>query len=168
MRKVLSLGLLLAALACAGGGDGGPTGAGTAPGAEPGPEKAAIPDTEIGLMKGSVFDVPVPEPVHRRTSMPGEEPVLPRPYSLSPPVIPHAIVDFLPIDRESNYCIVCHRVEEKVEGEPTPIPPSHFVDLRRAPTVQGDMVAGARYNCLACHAVTTDAAPLVANEFRPD
>lgn len=150
MKKVLSLCLVMTALACAGG-------------QEP---ADAIPDTDIGLMKGSVFEVPTPEPVMVNESMPGEEPVKPRPYALSPPVIPHTVADFLPITQETNYCIVCHQLEEKVEGEPTPIPASHFVDLRNAPDKAGDEVAGARYNCIACHARTTATAPLVANEFQ--
>jgi cytochrome c-type protein NapB len=164
MKKVLSLCLVMTALGCAGGGEsgapaGGAAGEGTA-------SSATINDTDIGLSEGSVFDVPTPAPVMVNESMPGEEPVRPRPYALSPPVIPHTVADFLPITTEGNYCIVCHKLEEKVEGEPTPIPESHFVDLRNAPDKVGDEVAGARYNCIACHARTTDAAPLVANEFQ--
>jgi cytochrome c-type protein NapB len=164
MKRMISLGLVLTALACAGeGGSSAPTGGDAGEGAAP---AVAISDTDIGLSKVSVFDVATPEPVNPDEAMPGENPVPVRPYDLAPPVISHTVADFLPITAENNYCIVCHNVEEKVEGEPTPIPASHFVDLRNAPDEAGDEVAGARYNCIACHARTTDAAPLVANEFQ--
>lgn len=120
-----------------------------------------VPDTQIGLSRGSVFDTPVPAAVNENTSEPGERPPLPRPNPVAPPRIPHGIADFVPITRDGNACIDCHLVAEKVEGEATPIPESHFIDFRNAPGRVRETPAGARYNCTACHVPQTDASPLV-------
>ncbi len=120
---------------------------------------------ESGLSKQSVFETPVPEPVGDERGDPGEEPLLPRPYATSPPLVPHAIVDMLPITRSENLCLDCHLLKEKEEGEPTPVPESHYVDLRNAPDKAGDTIAGARYNCVFCHVAPTRTELLVANDF---
>jgi nitrate reductase cytochrome c-type subunit len=126
-----------------------------------------IADGSLGLAKGSVFGTPTPPPVKANESAPGELPPLPRPYAIAPPRIPHATTDFLPITQKQNLCLDCHAVKEKKPGEPTPIPPSHYVDQRHAPGQVGSQVAGARYVCVSCHAARTDAPDLVENRFRP-
>jgi len=126
-----------------------------------------IPDSTIGLSKVTVFEVPEPGPVLYNTSDPGDRSPEPAPFPGAPPPIPHGIGDFLPLTLTENGCLDCHLVEEKVEGEPTPIPPSHFVDLRNAPDDMRDDVAGARYVCVTCHVAQTGAAPLVKNDFEP-
>jgi cytochrome c-type protein NapB len=151
--------LLLTALLAAGCAASTPP----APPAATGP----IPDAQLGLAKGSVFDVPTPPAVKAEASSPGERPPLPRPYVIAPPRIPHAVGEFLPITRKQNACVDCHAVRERKPGEPTPIPPSHYTDYRNAPERVGDQVAGARYVCVSCHAGTTDAPGLVDNRFRP-
>jgi cytochrome c-type protein NapB len=98
-------------------------------------------------------------------SDPGETGALPRPHSEAPPIVPHAIADFLPITQESNLCVDCHAVEEKVVGEPTPIPASHYTDMRATPDQVGDTLVGARYSCVLCHVPLTEAKPLVVNAF---
>jgi cytochrome c-type protein NapB len=134
--------------------------------ASPAPSRP-IADTELGLSKGSVFDVPAPPAVKASDGNPGEGPLLPRPYAIAPPRIPHAVADFLPITREQNACLECHAVKDKKQGDPTPIPPSHYTDYRNAPGRVGDQVVGARYVCVSCHAGKTDAPDLVGNGFRP-
>lgn len=129
--------------------------------------EGGIPDSELGLSKVTVFEVPEPDPVLYNTSDPGEVPPEPAPYPGAPPPIPHTVQDFLPLTLTENSCMDCHLVEEKVEGEPTPIPPSHFVDLRNAPEQAGEDVAGARYVCVTCHLARTGAPPLVGNDFEP-
>jgi len=126
-----------------------------------------IADVELGLSKGSVFDVPTPPAVKANDGNPGEGPLLPRPYVIAPPRVPHAVGDFLPITQKQNACLDCHGVKEKKQGNPTPIPPSHYTDYRNAPDRVGAQVAGARYVCVSCHAVKTDAPNLVGNRFRP-
>jgi nitrate reductase cytochrome c-type subunit len=128
---------------------------------------APTPDTALGLQKGSVFAVPVPPPVMPNQSAPGELKPVPPAYAGSPPVISHGIDDFVPITAKQNACLDCHAVTEKKPGEPTPVPPSHYTDLRNTPDMVGAKVAGARYLCVSCHVGTTDAMPLVQNRFTP-
>lgn len=129
--------------------------------AEPAPPP--VSDLELGLQKGSVFEAPVPPIVRRNQSFPGERPALLRAHPEAPPVTPHGTADFLPITRDQNVCTDCHLIDEKVEGGPTPIPESHFVDLRGAPGEVRDEVAGSRWVCTACHVAQTDNPPLVGN-----
>jgi len=119
-----------------------------------------LPPSQVGLVKEPIDRVPVPPAVAFNTSSPGERVPAARPYAGAPPTIPHGIADFLPITRDQNACIECHAVEEKVEGEPTPIPESHHIDLRNDPEKLRPTVSGARYNCITCHASQTDAKPL--------
>jgi len=129
------------------------------------PVEQPIPDRELGLSSGSVFEVPSPDPVSENQSDPGQKPSLPRAYPGAPAIIPHGVADLLPITREGNLCLGCHLVKEKVEGEPTPVPQSHFVDLRTSPGQVGEQLVGARHNCMSCHVPLTDADPLVKNLF---
>jgi cytochrome c-type protein NapB len=123
------------------------------------------PDRELGLSKSSVFDVPNPGAVALNTSEPGEELLTEPAFPGSPSVIPHGIADFVPISWDDNQCIDCHQVDEKEEGEPTPIPESHFRDLRNAPDEVREDIAGSRFVCTTCHASLTVTEPLVGNGF---
>ena len=131
------------------------------------PTASPIPDGALGLSKTSVFEAPAPPKVKANDSAPGELPVVPRPYDLAPPRVPHAVDDFLPITRKQNACADCHAVKEKEPGQPTPIPASHYTDFRNTPGVRSDKLAGARWVCTACHVPLTDAKPLVGSAFRP-
>ena len=125
--------------------------------------QAAIPDDQVGLSKESVFDTPTPAPVVQNVSDPGEQPPVPAAFHGAPPVIPHTVVDLVPTTADDNMCIECHALEEAGEGDPTPIPESHYTDLRNDPGTVTDEVVGARYRCVACHVSQTTAAPLVEN-----
>jgi nitrate reductase (cytochrome), electron transfer subunit len=134
-----------------------------APAQEP---STGTPDTALGLSKTSVFDVPAPPAYRSEDSTPGEKtPPPPRSFAGWPPVVPHGVSDFLPITRDANACIDCHGVKEKKTGEATPIPASHYTDLRRAPSRTGRQLAGTRQICTVCHVARTDAPPLVGNAF---
>jgi cytochrome c-type protein NapB len=123
-----------------------------------------VADSDLSLVRASVFATPTPPLYHAEASDPGEQPLPPRLRPGVPPRIPHGVADFLPITRTANACLDCHQVRgEKVAGEPTPIPPSHYVDLRAAPDKAGATVTGARLVCVSCHVARTDAPPLVAN-----
>jgi len=124
-----------------------------------------LSDTSLGLAKTSVFDAPAPPPVKQNDSTPGELPVLPRPFAGAPPRVPHDLDAFLPITPKSNACADCHSVTEKEPGQPTPMPASHYTDLRNAPEKRGAVVVGARWVCTECHLASTDAKPLVGNAF---
>ena len=144
------------------------TAARVTPAAPPWPPVAAVKDSSLGLSRTSVFDVPAPPLFHAEDSTPGEKPLPPRISTVAPPVIPHGIDAFDPIRRDANACVDCHQVEgPKKAGEATPIPASHFYDLRRAPTVKGEKLAGTRWVCTACHVARTDAPPAVGSSYRP-
>ena len=153
MRFLMIIALVATLLSCAGATRTGTSG-------EP-----AISDEQVGLSKDSVFDTSTPAPVVPNASDPGEQALTPAAFDGSPPVIPHTVVDFAPITADTNMCIECHALDEADEGDPTPIPESHYMDLRNDPGKVTDEVVGARYRCTACHAPQTDAAPLVENRF---
>ncbi len=132
-----------------------------------GPPAKPVSDKSLGLSRTSVFEVPSPPAYQDEASAPGEKPLPKRINREFPPVIPHSLADCLPITRSSNLCMDCHAVPgPKKKGEPTPIPASHFVDLRRAPEAKGEQVAGARYVCISCHVPRTDAPPAVGSRYR--
>jgi cytochrome c-type protein NapB len=132
--------------------------------AAPGPRKA-VPEKDVGLARTAPMEVAAPPRVKENDSAPGDRPVRPRAYPGAPPAIPHGISDFLPITRDANACVDCHGVAVKKKGEPTPLPPSHYVDLRNAPGQRGEKVAGARWVCTACHVPQQDVKPLVRSPF---
>jgi cytochrome c-type protein NapB len=124
-----------------------------------------IPDRDIGLSKTAPAEVAAPPRVKENDSSPGERPVRPRAFPGAPPAVPHGVADLLPITPKANACVDCHAVKEKKKGEPTPIPASHYVDLRNAPGKQGEQVAGARWICVECHVPQQDVKPLVGSPF---
>lgn len=132
-----------------------------------GPPPKPIPDRNLGLSRSSVFEVPAPPLFREEASEPGEKPLPKRINREYPPVIPHGTADALPITRESNACVDCHAVPgPKQKGEATPIPASHYVDLRRSPEAKGERIAGARHLCISCHVPRTDAPPAVGSTYR--
>ncbi len=123
------------------------------------------PEDRMGLARGGPMEVRPPPVVKENDSAPGDRPVRPRAFAGAAPAIPHGIADFLPITRAENACVDCHAVATKKKGEPTPIPASHYVDLRNAPSKRGEKVVGARWSCTACHVPQQDVAPLVKGPF---
>ena len=133
------------------------------------PGKSINPDS-MGLSQGSVFDVPAQKAYGAGAQAPGQNALLPRAYAGAPPQIPHDIADFLPITAETNMCIACHNQpglwgKPREQGQPTPIPQSHYTDQRNAPGKLTDHLMGARYNCNQCHVPQMNATPLVQNTF---
>ena len=128
-------------------------------------QPAGIASRAIGLSYAEITAIPDPLLFHFVDSEPGDVPLPERPYYLSPPVITHTLESMVPITQAINECLECHAVEEKEPGEPTPVPASHYIDLRRTPETTQDEVVGSRYNCVVCHVAQTDAPPLVANLF---
>jgi cytochrome c-type protein NapB len=125
-----------------------------------------IPEARVGLAKGGPAEVLAPPVVKENDSAPGERPVRPRAYPGAAPAVPHAIADLLPITLDQNACADCHAIAgPKRAGEPTPIPASHYVDLRNAPGKRQEKVAGARWICTACHVPQHDVEPLVKGPF---
>jgi len=130
------------------------------------------PDAELGLSKESVFDTPEPIVAHPVGGDPGENSLIETYFEEGiPPLIPHTIEDMVPIHADENLCMDCHADREAIgkpvaPGDPTPIPLSHYTDLRRDPDTVTDQVVGARWVCVQCHATQTDAKPLVENTYR--
>lgn len=149
---------LLAGIACI------VTGVGTAYAAAP------IKPDSMGLSKGSVFGTPTPKTFHYSTLPPGQSTPLPRSYDGAPPQIPHNIRGLVPITANSNMCISCHARPNmwgsvRAKGMPTPIPPSHYTDLRNAPGKVSKNLVKARYNCTQCHVPQADVKPPIGNTF---
>jgi len=129
-----------------------------------------IPADSMGLSKSSVFEVPTPQVYRYKGQFPGQDDVLPRAYQGAPPQIPHDIGGFLPITAQGNMCIGCHDQpaqwgKKRGKGTPTPIPQSHYTDMRNAPGKVSQHLVKARFNCNQCHVPQADAAPLVENTF---
>ncbi len=126
-------------------------------------DKKAVADDQIGLSKTSVEAVPDPQVFHYRSNAPFSGQVLPRAYQGAPPQVPHEIKDFVPITRESNMCVGCHQqpdmVGKKMKGQPTPLPASHYVDVKTNTLNMG------RYTCTQCHTPQATVKPLVDNTF---
>jgi len=122
------------------------------------------PTEKIGLARGGLYEAPPPA-VLVEDSSPGDRPVVAKETPTDPNIIPHAVAEHLPITTEENACVDCHGVKTKVKGEATPIPTSHYIDFRNAPGKAGSTLAGARHNCVACHATRSNARPLVKNGF---
>lgn len=135
----------------------------------PAPKPAAPPgiaDRSLGLSKTSPFDVVEPARWGFVKESPGGNDRLPRAFHDWPPRIPHDVGDYLPITAAKNGCLKCHDVAKAATPEdPTPIPASHRVDLRNAPTKQGKQVAGARWVCIACHVPQALSEPPVGNGY---
>lgn len=134
------------------------------------PVAKSIPADSVGLSKTSVMDTPEPQVYQYKGEMAGQNKLLPRAYLNAPPQIPHDISDFLPITADNNLCIACHAAPDnwgkpRAAGAATPIPPSHYTDLRRDRNKVTDHLISARFNCNQCHVAQTDAAPLVENTF---
>ena len=128
---------------------------------------APIRDSDLGLAPGSVFDVLEPPVPATNAADPGDLPPVARAYDTAPPRVPHAVDDFLPITRSDNWCVDCHMTDwqSPEEGEPTPIPFSHYMDLRNESTDIGEEVVGSRWVCVSCHVPVTETQSLVANSF---
>jgi len=128
----------------------------------------AIADSTLGLSRTDVLEAPSPDAIIANTVEPGDGGLLDRANPEWPPPISHSVADMLPIERTDNACLDCHGDAEPgsmVEaGDPIPMPESHYVDLRHAPTDTRDSPAGARFVCMSCHVVQTGAEPLVVND----
>ena len=137
-------------------------------GLEAGQQAAApIPDTEIGLAKGSVFYMAAPPEAVINATDPGDGKLAGRAFASAPPRVPHLVADFLPITRDDNLCVECHTPDWRAPdiSDPTAIPVSHYVDLRADTDEVGAKVVGARWVCVSCHVVKTEAPLLVGNSF---
>jgi nitrate reductase cytochrome c-type subunit len=127
----------------------------------------AIDDSNFSLRKGDVFDQPTPVAFDFQQGDAGTGRIAPLPGSGIPPMISHAIDDFLPITPSSNTCVTCHGKPGAIgkavaKGEPAPAPANHY-----AKGTDGTLgVSGLNYNCTSCHAPQAGVKPLVVNTSR--
>ncbi|HHJ80204.1 MAG TPA: cytochrome C [Candidatus Tenderia electrophaga] len=128
-----------------------------------------IADKDMGLSKQSVFEVPTPDAFNYQGVMPGTDPVYKRAYPGAPPQIPHNIELMTPVKAGLNYCLSCHghsaELSQPLQGMPTPIPVSHYTDLRNGQGKAAKQLVGARYVCTQCHVPQANVKPLVKNKF---
>ena len=128
-------------------------------------DQAPVPDLELGLRKTALTDDRVPPRVVFTDAAPGGNDRLARAYDGAPPLIPHSLDGFVPITSSENACLLCHQTGSTDPADPPQAPRSHLIDFRRAPDVVRETVAGARWNCTACHVMQSDALVLVENQF---
>jgi cytochrome c-type protein NapB len=128
----------------------------------------AVEDDKIGLSKTSVFATPDPVIAGSSAGEPGENETQAAYFHGAPPLVPHQVKDFLPITLTENYCQECHDLkgQEPSEGAATPLPASHYIDLRSGSDKPSPKVTGSRYLCDLCHVQPLDAQPLVPNTYR--
>jgi cytochrome c-type protein NapB len=129
-------------------------------------DEPAISDRDLGLRKTALTDDRVPSRFVFTDATPGGNERVARAYDGAPPVIPHSLDGFVPITSSENSCLLCHQNGSTDAADPPQVPRSHLTDFRRVPNVVRDTVAGARWNCTACHVMQSDAPLLVENHFK--
>ena len=88
-----------------------------------------------------------------------EDSSIARTFEHQPPLIPHAVDDFI-ITTSQNDCLDCHG--EKESDAPMPYK-SHYFDRDGKKTTK---VSSLWYFCTQCHVGQVDAKPLVNNTFQ--
>lgn len=125
-----------------------------------------VDDSQVGLRKVGVFEVVTP--VAFAFDGPGAAvTTTPLPGSGMPPMISHAVEEYLPLTMTKNDCLDCHdkpgRIGSPVAaGKPRPAPASHYV-LGAGGALA---LSGRQYNCLSCHAPQAPVQPMVRNNSR--
>ena len=125
-----------------------------------------IDDSQLGLRKSSVFEVVTPAPFGFEGQGAGQT-IAPLAGSGMPPMISHAVDGYLPITTKSNGCLGCHDQPQAIgkavaKGQPNAAPASHYTK-----GADGKLaLAGASYNCIACHAPQAGVKPLIGNVSR--
>jgi cytochrome c-type protein NapB len=125
-------------------------------------------EEELGLRKVDLYSekTVVAESTAYSSVAAGESKVFERSFENAPPMIPHDVEGMLDMTKESNACTGCHLPEVAEAVKATPIPKSHFFDMRTQKVLTE--MSQARYNCNACHAPQSNNQPLVKNEFEPE
>jgi cytochrome c-type protein NapB len=126
----------------------------------------------------------IPE-VNYNSAAPGTSNKIQRAFQDAPPMIPHDTTGMFPIKKDNNQCLQCHLPEVASAMGATPIPQSHFLNMRPVnKIVDGKLVNGVdnlknqisvkkqktvylgRFNCSQCHAPQSDAKLITPNEFK--
>ena len=130
-----------------------------------------VSDTEIGLRKSTVENENDVEffDINYGGADAGTSQKIDRSFENAPPLISHTIEDMLPITIDNNMCLSCHIKEIAADMGATPIPTSHYVNMRglleKGDKTELSEISNERFNCDQCHVPQTDAKPLVKNYF---
>ena len=127
----------------------------------------AVSDADFSLRKGTVFEPLTPATFDFDSGTAGKALIEPVAGSGMPPMISHPIADYLPITATSNSCLGCHDRpgdwgKASAKGQGAAAPASHYAKGAGGKAA----LAGAQYNCVACHAPQAGVNPLVTNRSR--
>lgn len=94
----------------------------------------------------------------------GQAQLIERTFVGQPPLVPHTVEKYVPLNAEENACLDCHLTDE-LRGQKVPkIGQSHF--SKTAKRKNGSpAVEMSRYQCDSCHVPQVDAKPLVDSLF---
>ena len=125
-------------------------------------------EEDLGLRKVDLYSEKnvVAESTSYSTVAAGESKVIQRSFENAPPLIPHDVEGMLDMTKENNACTGCHMPEVAEAVKATPIPKSHFFDMRTQKVLTE--MSQARYNCSACHVPQSANEPLVQNNFKAE
>ncbi|QSZ42320.1 nitrate reductase [Sulfurimonas aquatica] len=147
---------------------------------------ASVSEESLGLRKTDIYaeDDTLASKTSYRSAQPGTSTKIKRAYQDAPPMIPHDVSDFLPITADYNACVGCHAPDIAPAMGATPIPPSHYLDMRPRHICDGvkfkksidntknetdvkklTHLSQARFNCSQCHAPQSQGNPSVENLF---
>ncbi len=145
-----------------------------------------VTEESLGLRKTDLYseDTTTGDETKYGTEAAGTSQKFERAFQDAPPMIPHDVSDFLPITASNNACTGCHMPEVAEAMGATPIPASHFLDMRphhkfdgkqfsktadvmknEVSVVKKDSLSQARFNCSQCHAPQSTGALAVENTF---
>lgn len=152
-------------------------------------------EESLGLRKVDLYaeNTVTPDKTSYKEAAAGTSTKIERAFENAPPMIPHSVDGMLPITISDNQCTACHDPAVAESMGATPIPTSHFTDLRPQTSLAengkivkegkevnntSDMklptqkklahLAGARFNCSQCHAPQSEGKLIVENEFQAD
>ncbi len=149
-----------------------------------------IHESSLGYRRDSLYDEKndvVPPESKYGSAAPGTSTKIQRAFQDAPPMIPHDTTGMLIITKGNNQCLQCHSPEMAGMVGATPIPKSHFFNMRPGnKIVKGKLVKSldnlqnqvsikettkfyaGRYNCVQCHAPQSNAKLITANRFEPE
>ena len=147
-----------------------------------------ISEESLGLRKTTIYkeNDTTGDKTQYSTDYAGTSTKIKRAFQDAPPMIPHDVADYLPITKGNNACTGCHMPEVATSMGATPLPKSHFLDMRPKHKYDGKMftvavdsmknetsvkeidhLSGSRFNCTLCHAPQSQGALVVGNTFEP-
>ena len=174
----ITIGLVAASLLIVGCGEATP--------AKDAKIEPTVTEASLGLRNTNLYaeDDTISDKTEYRSADAGTSTKIKRAFQDAPPMIPHNVTDYLPITIGNNACTGCHMPEVASSMGATPIPKSHFLDMRPKHFYDGVKfeksidnmknetsvkqiadLSSARYNCSQCHAPQSQGDLAVENTF---